>query len=185
MHGRRFLDLYKERLHRGLANGAGHAPPRANISTSGLHAASACGVRWPKVSSSDRLSRKSTSTGSLSKRSAPVRQVRPRPDARAVRWKMAPDAIVPAWAHASMQNRSRSSASPMVPRNQPARSACRACMACKSASAEQAAPRGISVESCQKVAGGARSVCSSCMRIEPTGLQKGGTLAVIVPKRLL
>ena len=71
-------------------------------------------------------------------------------DERAVRWKMAPDAIVPAWAHTSMQNRSRPSASPRAPRNQPAGSACRVYIRCESANATQCAMRGISVESCQQ-----------------------------------
>ena len=64
---------------------------------------------------------------------------------------MAPDAIVPAWAHMSMQNRSRSSASPRVPRSQPARSVCRVYICCESADATQCATRGISVESCQQL----------------------------------
>ena len=79
-------------------------------------------------------------------------------------------------------------ASPRRPQREPGRSACGAHTLRTSANAAQAAPGGISVESCQQLAGDARKLCYAVHEVAPTGPHEHAheccASAATVPKQL-
>ena len=111
---------------------------------------------------------------------------RPRSGRDMPRWQFTADLkrhSCPEWAHNRLQHQTSLPASPRAPRSQSARSACRPCVLRESSNATQAAPCGISMESCQQVAGDRRHLGSEVHGIQPTGLHERHTSAAIMPKR--